>query len=197
MAIADIIGSGFKRKGYEVQNDPVGSLFHMLDYKRTHLWLLEIDGLFSCTMQSAERPKLNLGDSKKVKYINTYEKLQSGTPEWMPISVVVTDPITPSTSIELYEKIRDKFWNYKTGKTGYPADYKFSKPLKLKLLDGNGAIVETWLLYDAFFINDMDYNANTLSYDSNDVLKIKFTIDYNYAELYNGGDPDLNNSSFI
>ena len=130
MAIADIIGSGFKRKGYEVQNDPVGSLFHMLDYKRTHLWLLEIDGLFSCTMQSAERPKLNLGDSKKVKYINTYEKLQSGTPEWMPISVVVTDPITPSTSIELYEKIRDKFWNYKTGKTGYPADYKFSKPLK-------------------------------------------------------------------
>jgi hypothetical protein len=166
--------------------DPVLTLFRYLEYKRQNLFIVEFDAVDAITVFSADRPRLSLGETYKVKYPNIYEKMQSGGGEWLPLSFVLNDTIAPSAAEKLYNWVT-KQWDYLSARAGYKSDY--AKNLVIKLLDPNGLIVESWVLHNSFLTGEIDWNVNGLNYDSSDRLKVKFTLDYDFAELITGGGP--------
>lgn len=173
---------------YYTTIDPILSLNSSLEYKRQNLWYIVFDNIPSWICFSAERPKITLGNTRKIKYINTCEKLQQGYGEWQPITITLNDPVVPSASKYLIDKL-SKQYDFLTGKVGYKADYVM-QDMELRLMDGNGAVVETWVLHEPFLTNEVDFNPASLSYDESNQLKVKFTLEYTYAEHFDGFIPE-------
>lgn len=168
-------------------NDPAFGLHRLLEFKRQNLWIISHKDIPAWLATSAERPKVNLGQTKKIKFINTYEKLSAGQGEWQPIKITLHDAIVPSSAYLVYTQIR-KQWEYNNARVGYKADYVIDD-FQLRLMDPNGAVAETWILHDAFFTGDVDFNASGLDYDNFRRLKISFNLDYTWGELITGGTP--------
>lgn len=168
-------------------NDPAFGLQRLLEYKRQNLWIIYHKDIPAWLATSIERPKVDLGQTKKIKFINTYEKLAQGQGEWKPIKITLHDAIVPSASYAVYTQIR-KQWEYNKARVGYKDEYIIDD-LQLRLTDPNGAVVETWIIHDAFFTGEVDFNSAGLDYDNFKRLKISFTLDYNWAELITGGTP--------
>lgn len=168
-------------------NDPAFGLYRFLEYKRQNLWIIYHKDIPAWLVTSAERPKVNLGQTKKIKFINTHEKLANGQGEWMPIKLTLHDAIVPSASYLIYNQIR-KQWEYNKARVGYKADYVMND-LQLRLVDPNGAVTETWIFHEAFLTGDVDFNSAGLDYDNFKRLKITVTLDYSWAELITGGTP--------
>lgn len=168
-------------------NDPAFGLHRLLEYKRQNLWIVVHKDIPAWLVTSVERPKINLGQTKKIKYINTHEKLAQGQGEWVPIKITLHDPIVPSASYLIYTQIR-KQWEYQNARVGYKKDYVIDD-LQFRLVDPNGAVAETWIIHDAFLTGEVDFNSAGLDYDSFKRLKVSFTLDYSWAELITGGTP--------
>lgn len=191
MSLNDIISKGLGDLANPIINtqakefDPILSLHKQVDYKRQHLYILVWDGIPAFLVNSIDKPTLSLGDPKIAKYPNTYEKMQQGSGMWNDISIILNDPIEISASKKIYDFIK-KQWNYIEAYSAYPADYIIDS-IELRLLDGNGLVVETWVLYNCFLSGDINFNMSQLSYDENNIQKIKINISYSYAELISGG----------
>lgn len=165
--------------------DPAFGINRLLEFKRQHLWVIYHDEYPAWLATSAERPKVSLGQTRKIKYINTHEKLAQGHGEWKPISITLHDPIVPSSAYIVYNQIR-KQWQYNKAMVGYKNDYVI-RDFQMRLIEPNGSVVETWILHDAFFTGDVDFGK--LDYDSTKRLNITFSLEYNFAELIVGGTP--------
>ena len=165
--------------------DPLLSINKIVEYKRQNLFLLEIDGIDVISVFSTERPKLNLGEPIIYRYPNSYEKFQKGVGEWQPLNVVLNDIIAPNAAEKIFLMAK-KQWDYLSAYSAYPSDYKMDE-VRLKLVDPNSLVVESWYLHNVFFSGDIDWNANTLNYDQTDRLKISFQLTFNDAEYISGG----------
>lgn len=181
-----ILGNSQSNTG-EFLFDPVFGIHRFLEYKRQNLWVIYHKDIPAWMVSAVDRPKISMGATKKIKYVNTYEKLSAGQGEWLPISLTFNDPIAPSASLFVYEQIK-KQWDYASAKVGYKQDYVI-KNLQIRELDPKGIVVQTWILHDAFFTSEVDFGVESLDYDAFKRLKVRCTIDYSWPELITGGTP--------
>ena len=145
-----------------------------LEYKRQHLWVLSINGIDSWTVQSAERPKLNMGTSMQVNYLTTYARFQGARGQWSPINITLNDPIEPSSSKSVYQMILAQ-WNYGTGRVGSKAQYAGDFSLKLLSPDFESVGNEASTVMPEEFDENGMLSKTINSSSRNNVLKLAGT----------------------
>jgi len=143
--------------------------------KLQNRFIMEIDGIPSFMVKSANRPKI---ESKVVEldHINLKRKIK-GKSNWTDITITMYDPIVPSGAQSVMEWIRTSHESI-TGRDGYADFYK--KNIDFYALGPVGDKVEQWKLVGAFISNAEfgDFNWNT-----DDPVEITLTITYDYAIL--------------
>jgi hypothetical protein len=147
-----------------------------IEVKRSNRWVMEFPteiGIEEWVMQSGSRPSMTQNEVE-IPYMNT-STFVAGRFLWEPISLVLLDPIAPSTGQKVMEWIRMASES-STGKMGYASNYK--KQLILKMLDPAGLPVEKWTIEGAFITNS---TFGDLDMSNDDTAKIQLTIRYDRA----------------
>jgi hypothetical protein len=155
----------------------VGSMLaNQFEPKRQYQWILNIDGLDAYTIVSAARPKGAFGGPVEMDYINTKWFL-AGKWKWDPMEIKLRDPIAPSAMQKVMDWVR-LCYEHETGRAGYAAFYK--KEIRLKLLDGPGAVVEEWKISGAWLQN---VDGGPLDWKVDDPVEITCTLVFDNATL--------------
>ena len=149
--------------------------FTQFEPKMKNRYIMEIDGIQSYLIKTANRPSINF-ETVKLDHINTYRKLQ-GKGEWQDIEITLYDPIVPSGAQQVMEWVRTSHESL-TGRDGYADFYK--KEIYIYMLGPVGDKIEQWTLHGAF-INSAVFND--LDWASNDPSEITLTLSYDYAVL--------------
>ena len=144
--------------------------------KRGYRWVLAIEGIDSFLVTSTKRPDISF-QSSDIKFINSYRKISNGKGVWSSITVDLHDPIAPSGAQQVMEWIRTHYESV-SGRAGYADFYK--RDLQLKMLDPIGTVVELWDIKGAQI---QSANFGSLSYDSDDIMKISLTLDVDNCVL--------------
>tara|TARA_R110001592_G_scaffold63875_4_gene196038 strand:- start:5674 stop:6165 length:492 start_codon:yes stop_codon:yes gene_type:complete len=144
--------------------------------KRGYRWVLAIEGIDSFLVTSTKRPDISF-QSSDIKFINSYRKISNGRGVWGNITVDLHDPIAPSGAQQVMEWIRTHYESV-SGRAGYADFYK--RDLQLKMLDPIGTVVELWDIKGAQI---QSANFGTLSYDSDEIMKISLTLDVDNCVL--------------
>ena len=145
---------------------------------RKNRWILRFPadlGIQEWTLESAKRPKISQ-PAQEIPFINA-KTYVVGAYSWDEISVTFRDPIGPSTSQALMEWVRLTSESV-TGRQGYAIGYK--RDLELEMLDPTGAVVQKWILKNAF-LTDVDFGE--LSYGDDGLATISATIRPDYCIL--------------
>ena len=150
-------------------------LANSFEPKRKFRWVLSINGIEAFLLKTAMRPHV-VFEETVIDYINQ-KRYVSGKGAWEPITIVLHDPIAPSASQKVMEWIRLN-WENTTGRMGYASMYK--QNINLKMLDGQGSIVEDWTLQGAWI---SDANFGDLDYSVNDNADITVNIRFDQAVL--------------
>ena len=144
--------------------------------KLANRFIMEIDGIPSFMIKTANRPKLE-SEVVELDHINLKRKIK-GKSNWTDITITLYDPIVPSGAQQVMEWIRQSHESL-TGRDGYAAFYK--KQLTFQLLGPVGDIVEEWSLVGAFItqanFGDLDWSNTT------DPVSIELQLTYDYAIL--------------
>lgn len=144
--------------------------------KLQHRWLLVIDGLDSFLMESVTKPQLQ-HDEVVIPYINNV-RFVAGRQTPQPMNVVIKEAVYPSATQKVMNWLRLQY-EPETGRAGYHAMY--AKDIILKGLDGPGAVIEKWVLKNAWLQSP---NFGELTYESgNTQVRITATIRYDRALL--------------
>ena len=143
--------------------------------KLQNRFIMEIDGIPSFMVKSANRPKIE-SEVVELDHINLKRKIK-GKSNWTDITITMYDPIVPSGAQSVMEWIRTSHESI-TGRDGYADFYK--KNIDFYALGPVGEKVEQWKLVGAFISNAEfgDFNWNT-----SDPVEITLTITYDYAIL--------------
>ena len=143
--------------------------------KLQNRFIMEIDGIPSFMVRSANRPKIE-SEVVELDHINLKRKIK-GKSNWTDITITLYDPIVPSGAQSVMEWIRTSHESI-TGRDGYADFYK--KNIDFYALGPVGDKVEQWKLVGAFISNAEfgDFNWNT-----SDPVEITLTITYDYAIL--------------
>ncbi len=143
--------------------------------KLQNRFIMEIDGIPSFMIRSANRPKIE-SEVVELDHINLKRKIK-GKSNWTDITITMYDPIVPSGAQSVMEWIRTSHESI-TGRDGYADFYK--KNIDFYALGPVGDKVEQWKLVGAFISNAEfgDFNWNT-----SDPVEITLTITYDYAIL--------------
>ena len=150
-------------------------LANLFEPKRQFRWVLAIGGIDAFTLKTATRPQLTFEDTV-IDYQNVKRYL-AGKPAWNPITLTLYDPISPSAAQKVMEWVRLSFESV-TGRMGYSSFYY--KDLNMKMLDPVGAVVEDWLIQQAWI---QEFNMGELDYSISDPVSISLTVRYNQAQL--------------
>ena len=121
-------------------------------------------GINEWFVESAARPSIKI-NSTEIQFLNTSTYV-AGRFTWDAISVKFRDPIGPSASQALMERVRLHAESV-TGRMGYAAGYK--KDVDLEMLDPTGVVVEKWILYGTFITSA---NFGTLAYNQDALADI-------------------------
>jgi hypothetical protein len=143
--------------------------------KMKNRYIMEIDGIPSYLVKSANRPSINF-ETVTLPHININRKLQ-GRGDWQAIEITLYDPIVPSGAQSVMEWVRLGHESI-TGRRGYADFYK--KDIQFYMLGPVGDKIEQWTLKGAFI---EAANFGDLSFDSNDPAEITLTLQYDYAIL--------------
>jgi hypothetical protein len=143
--------------------------------KLQNRFIMEIDGIPSFMVKSANRPKLE-SEVVELDHINLKRKIK-GKSNWTDITITMYDPIVPSGAQSVMEWIRTSHESI-TGRDGYADFYK--KNIDFYALGPVGDKVEQWKLVGAWISNaefgDFDWSTS-------DPTLITLTITYDYAIL--------------
>jgi len=143
--------------------------------KLANRFIMEIDGIPSYMVKTANRPKLE-SEVVELDHINLKRKIK-GKSNWTDITITLYDPIVPSGAQSVMEWIRTGHESI-TGRDGYADFYK--KNIDFYMLGPVGDKVEQWKLVGAFIsaaeFGDVDWS-------SNDPVMITLTLTYDYAIL--------------
>lgn len=150
-------------------------LSNLFEPKRQFRWILAAGGIDAFTLKTAARPQMTFEDVT-IDYMNVKRYL-AGKPTWNPIAVTLYDPIAPSAAQKVMEWVRLSFESV-TGRMGYFQFY--AKDLNLKMLDPVGAVVEDWLIQQAWI---QEFNFGELDYAISDPVSISLTLRFNQAIL--------------
>ena len=149
--------------------------FTNFEPKMKNRYIMEIDGIQSYLIKTANRPSINF-ETVKLDHINTYRKLQ-GKGEWQDLEITLYDPIVPSGAQAVMEWVRLHHESV-TGRDGYSDFYK--KEITFNLLGPVGDKVEEWSLKGAYI---SEANFGDLSWSEEQPVEISVTITYDYAVL--------------
>ena len=149
--------------------------FTQFEPKMKNRYIMEIDGIQSYLIKTANRPSINF-ETITLDHINIKRKLQ-GKGEWQDLEITLYDPIVPSGAQQVMEWVRLGHESI-TGRRGYADFYK--KDIDFYMLGPVGDKIEQWKLKGAFIASA---NFGDLSFDSNDPAEISLTLAYDYAIL--------------
>ena len=143
--------------------------------KLANRFIMEIDGIPSFMIKTANRPKLE-SEVVELDHINLKRKIK-GKSNWTDITITLYDPIVPSGAQAVMEWIRTSHESI-TGRDGYADFYK--KNIDFYMLGPVGDKVENWKIIGAFI-----YSAEfgDVDWSSNDPVMISLTINYDYELL--------------
>ena len=143
--------------------------------KLANRFIMEIDGIPSYMVKTANRPKLE-SEVVELDHINLKRKIK-GKSNWTDITITLYDPIVPSGAQSVMEWIRSGHESI-TGRDGYADFYK--KNIDFYMLGPVGDKVEQWKIVGAWIsaaeFGDVDWS-------SNDPVMISLTLTYDYAIL--------------
>jgi hypothetical protein len=143
--------------------------------KLANRFIMEIDGIPSYMVKTANRPKLE-SEVVELDHINLKRKIK-GKSNWTDITITLYDPIVPSGAQSVMEWIRTGHESI-TGRDGYADFYK--KNIDFYMLGPVGDKVEQWKLVGAF-ISSAEFGD--VDWSSNEPVMITLTITYDYAIL--------------
>ena len=143
--------------------------------KLANRFIMEIDGIPSYMVKTANRPKLE-SEVVELDHINTKRKIK-GKSNWTDITITLYDPIVPSGAQSVMEWIRTGHESI-TGRDGYADFYK--KNIDFYMLGPVGDKVEQWKIVGAF-ISSAEFGD--VDWSSNDPVMITLTLTYDYAIL--------------
>ena len=143
--------------------------------KLANRFTMEIDGIPSFMVKTANRPKLE-SEVVELDHINLKRKIK-GKSNWTDITITLYDPIVPSGAQAVMEWIRTSHESI-TGRDGYADFYK--KNIDFYMLGPVGDKVEQWKLVGAW-ISSAEFGD--VDWSSNDPVMITLTITYDYAIL--------------
>ena len=143
--------------------------------KLANRFIMEIDGIPSYMIKTANRPKLE-SEVVELDHINTKRKIK-GKSNWTDITITLYDPIVPSGAQSVMEWIRTGHESI-TGRDGYADFYK--KNIDFYMLGPVGDKVEQWKIVGAF-ISSAEFGD--VDWSSNDPVMISLTLTYDYAIL--------------
>jgi hypothetical protein len=143
--------------------------------KLANRFIMEIDGIPSYMIKTANRPKLE-SEVVELDHINTKRKIK-GKSNWTDITITLYDPIVPSGAQSVMEWIRTGHESI-TGRDGYADFYK--KNIDFYMLGPVGDKVEQWKIVGAF-ISSAEFGD--VDWSSNDPVMITLTLTYDYAIL--------------
>jgi hypothetical protein len=143
--------------------------------KLANRFIMEIDGIPSFMVKTANRPKLE-SEVVELDHINLKRKIK-GKSNWTDITITLYDPIVPSGAQSVMEWIRTGHESI-TGRDGYADFYK--KNIDFYMLGPVGDKVEQWKIVGAF-ISSAEFGD--VDWSSNDPVMISLTLTYDYAIL--------------
>lgn len=143
--------------------------------KLANRFIMEIDGIPSYMVKTANRPKLE-SEVVELDHINLKRKIK-GKSNWTDITITLYDPIVPSGAQSVMEWIRSGHESI-TGRDGYADFYK--KNIDFYMLGPVGDKVEQWKIVGAF-ISSAEFGD--VDWSSNDPVMITLTLTYDYAIL--------------
>jgi hypothetical protein len=143
--------------------------------KLANRFIMEIDGIPSFMIKTANRPKLE-SEVVELDHINLKRKIK-GKSNWTDITITLYDPIVPSGAQSVMEWIRSGHESI-TGRDGYADFYK--KNIDFYMLGPVGDKVEQWKIVGAW-ISSAEFGD--VDWSSNDPVMISLTITYDYAIL--------------
>lgn len=149
--------------------------YNNFEPKLTHRFIMEIDGIPTYLVKTADRPSL---ESNKVTldHINVQRYIKGKT-NWSEVSITLYDPIVPSGAQTVMNWVRLSHESI-TGRDGYADMYK--KDIDFFSLGPVGDKVEQWKLKGAFILNA---NFGNMDWSSDDPISIELTLSYDYAIL--------------
>ena len=143
--------------------------------KLANRFIMEIDGIPSYMVKTANRPKLE-SEVVELDHINLKRKIK-GKSNWTDITITLYDPIVPSGAQSVMEWIRTGHESI-TGRDGYADFYK--KNIDFYMLGPVVDKVEQWKLVGAW-ISSAEFGD--VDWSSNDPVMITLTLTYDYAIL--------------
>jgi hypothetical protein len=143
--------------------------------KLANRFIMEIDGIPSFMIKTANRPKLE-SEVVELDHINLKRKIK-GKSNWTDITITLYDPIVPSGAQAVMEWIRTSHESI-TGRDGYADFYK--KNIDFYMLGPVGDKVEQWKIVGAW-ISSAEFGD--VDWSSNDPVMISLTLTYDYAIL--------------
>jgi hypothetical protein len=143
--------------------------------KLANRFIMEIDGIPSYMVKTANRPKLE-SEVVELDHINLKRKIK-GKSNWTDITITLYDPIVPSGAQSVMEWIRTGHESI-TGRDGYADFYK--KNIDFYMLGPVGDKVEQWKIVGAW-ISSAEFGD--VDWSSNDPVMISLTLTYDYAIL--------------
>ena len=146
-----------------------------IEPKLANRFIMEIDGIPSFMVKTANRPKLE-SEVVELDHINLKRKIK-GKSNWTDITITLYDPIVPSGAQAVMEWIRTGHESI-TGRDGYADFYK--KNIDFYMLGPVGDKVEQWKIVGAW-ISSAEFGD--VDWSSNDPVMISLTLTYDYAIL--------------
>ena len=142
--------------------------------KKAYNWVIEIEGIDAYHAKSTKRPTISFGEIE-IPYLNLRRYI-AGRFEFEPIPLVLYDPVDADAAQDILDWIT--LVGDPASGTRFPsAAYK--KDFRIKLVDGNGTVLETWQLVGAW---PQSTNFGDLDYDSEVavMIEVNFRIDRAY-----------------
>jgi hypothetical protein len=152
--------------------------------KRSFRWVLESNLGPIWTIQIATKPKWEISKAE-IKYINHTFKYP-GRITWQPIDVTLVDPLNPDAMHTTMAILGMSGYRFPT--TVDAASHTLTKENAVKALGhitikqiglDTSEVVESWHLKNAWISN---VDPGTLSYETDEMVKLKITIEYDWAE---------------
>lgn len=155
------------------------------EYRRKHRWLFSSSDVLGAKdfayLKSAKRPSIKF-EEVKVHHDQEVSYL-AGKHAFDPIDIEFNDAMNPTDiSKKIYDWLiggKGVFGSFGTGDAvtvNSPEAYKIN--FELQLVDGTGATIETWQLYNAWPIN-IDWGD--LNYEQNEVATVKVQLKFDRA----------------
>lgn len=152
--------------------------------KRLNRFEFHLDGIEHFVVESAAKPSFSVSEVKHSYKQHTFR--WPGKTEWKPIQVTMVDPVQPDVAKTIVNKFVSSGYLPPTSKENAGKFLSKAKMVdsigqpRIVQINADNEVLEAWTLHNAFII---DSNFGTLDYNQDGLVKLQFTITYDYATL--------------